>query len=305
MVNDAHASRECISRYEAAIVNTTDHISRVGQDLAQVDDSIQEMTGFIQDLEVQEQNCNDAISHADSVIADLEKQLADLQAELAVTPQEIPETYTDAEGNSYTEMVPNPAYYALVDQIQATQAKLAQARATRDAVESVQREIRSYKERFRDATARMTTLRESISHNVSSTVPVCQGAVEQLQKIDRVIEEYQSVLIGAFYDHTHGTNMSVASFPTSQVSSTVNYGGMDSKSVSDKLIDEQGKQVPGYEGTCGPCTIANLSRLLGVECDEAGAVNAAKLRGLCTSDSDDPRKLGGMSIKNFMKLGQS
>lgn len=305
MINNAHVSRECVSRYAFSVRESSEHFIKVGQDISQVDDAIQEMSGYVRDLEVQNRNCSDAISHLDSTIIDLEAQLAALQTQLAVTPPEIPVTYEDEEGHSYTVMEPNPAYYALLDQICGVQNRLNAAKATRDATVDMQSRLRDSIQRFNDASARLMVLRESISHNVFVTVPICQDALDQLQKIEEAIGEYQSVMIGAFYDHTYGAAMSTASFPSSAISTTVGFGGMDQSTISERLIGEQGRQVPGFRGTCGPCTMANICRLLGTDCDEAGAIEMALSKGLCVSRSGDPEDQGGMSIKKFMQLGNS
>lgn len=298
-----HVSKEDVEQYSSSIRETSEHFNNVSQNIIQLDEAIQELQTMIADLDVQDNRCKEAIEHLNSVIQNLENQLRELNAELAVTPPTIPETYEDENGAVHTVMVPNPAYYAILDQIKAVQNKLDEANTALSRTIDVQNRIRDSIQRLKNVASNIGTLKESITYEISVSIPICQSVLEQLQKIGTTIDNYTSVVIGATFDQSHNANLSKASFPTSAVSSTINIRGKGLEEIKQTLIKSQGKMVPDYHGTCGPCTMANALRLLGIDKNERETVQTAITYRLCRTNGL-PNDKGSMSIREFVKLGK-
>ncbi|MCR4588335.1 MAG: hypothetical protein K5682_08015 [Lachnospiraceae bacterium] len=68
------------------------------------------------------------------------------------------------------------------------------------------------------------------------------------------------------------------------------------------LCPKQGDAVPGFAGTCGLCSSANVLRLAGVDVGEKEVVEYAKANGLCEQGHWDPGSNGGTSAQGRQKI---
>ena len=303
MSNNVHVSRECVEHYAQSVDGCINQFSEIQRKFVQLDDAIQEIQIMLDNLRDQEGKCDRAIVHMNVIIEGLESQLQQLYAQLAVTPRTIPDSYVDEDGVEHIVMVPNPAYYAILDQISFVEGRLDAAKDILSRIVNQKELITGNIQRLENAIFKLKDSKEIISQEISESEPVCQDVMEKLLKICETIDEYLSVSVGALFDTSHGYAFSTASFPTSSISSTVVAGGWDKAQFFEMLINEQGLAVPNYEGTCGPCSLAIILTIMGKSTGEKDTVQTAIDRGLCTMGCDPPDN-GSMNIKDFMTLGK-
>ena len=75
---------------------------------------------------------------------------------------------------------------------------------------------------------------------------------------------------------------------------TVGYvSGLDPFWVQTHLDWVQGNEVPGFEGTCGPTSVANIAKMYGMEVTEGSVVQLAVENDLCNAGYGDPEVNGG------------
>ena len=292
-----------MEHYAQSIDGCINQFSEIQRKLVQLDDAIQEIQTMLDDLRGQEGKCDRAIDHMNVIIEGLEAQLQQLYAQLAVTPRTIPDSYVDEDGVEHIVMVPNPAYYAILDQISFVEGRLDAAKDILSRIVNQKERITEYIQRLEDATFKLKGSKEIISQEISESGPVCQDVMEKLQKICETIDEYLSVSVGALFDTSRGYAFSTASFPTSPVSSTVVAGGWDKTQFLEMLIKEQGLAVPNYKGTCGPCSLAIILTIMGESIGEKDTVQTAIDRGLCVTGCN-PSDNGSMNIRELMTLGK-
>ncbi|BEV16155.1 calcium-binding protein [Herbaspirillum sp. DW155] len=109
--------------------------------------------------------------------------------------------------------------------------------------------------------------------------------------------------------HTLGDNLENL---TLMDSTSAQAGTVNGKAVlvygfphNDDLDYSQGDEVPGYRGTCGETSVANICIMSGLQETEADVVKRAIANGWCRTQADNDALRGGSSQYDQMKLLES
>lgn len=78
--------------------------------------------------------------------------------------------------------------------------------------------------------------------------------------------------------------------------------GLDPYWQQANLDGNQGDEVPGFQGTCGLTTVANMARMCGRDLSEGDVVRFAAANGLCQEGETDPGENGGTTADQRVEI---
>lgn len=147
-----------------------------------------------------------------SEIDSIDEQISSLEARLASIDPYIEYEWTDDDGNTHTERVPNPEYTAIRAEIAELQAKKQSLSFKLSQLRSLQYEVEAARGRLKSASSRI----EGIDGNIDSSVSEVQEYAERAEKLlGNIIEALGAYLSVKIHTGAAGGGSAVSAGGTS------------------------------------------------------------------------------------------
>ena len=189
----AKVSISCVTKFKTGVTEEQSAAISVGKSISCIDDITNKAKREVDKLDRCERKCNSTLALANKKLSELNARLSALESSLANTPPTVKELVpsgTDEEGNTvYEEVeVPNPKYYALLDQISEVQAKISKLRGLINELTQKLREITKAKDTYQSAITSLQKGKSDISTSASVIATKSNLAATQLDKAIKAIK---------------------------------------------------------------------------------------------------------------------
>lgn len=284
--------------------------------------------------------CQDAITDVEARIEEIEEQIAVVEAALANTPPYIEVTHTDAEGETYTTLEPNPAYTALECQLNDLQSERDKYQQKLDKLQALLQKIEETISKLDSSEQQINELMQSLQQVSATAVDNVSRAEMLLDRAIQSIEEYLSVTIGGADGAGSSGSIEQAGFFGKAKDALVarkairQAGGNQFKPLAatkygfetmvvdgqvcqmynkpyetaKSLIRDQGQNARNMYGTCGLCQCVNQLRMAGLtNVTEDDVINVAmgcskNVRNCLDMNNPDPYERGGTNANGRKEI---
>lgn len=182
-----------------------------------------------------------------SEIDSIDEQISSLEARLASIDPYIEYEWTDDDGNTHTERVPNPEYTAIRAEIAELQAKKQSLSFKLSQLRSLQYEIEAARGRLKSASSRI----EGIDGNIDSSVSEVQEYAERAEKLlGNIIEALGAYLSVKIHTGAAGGGSAVSAGGTS-VGTGSSGASVNPASGAGTYVGADGTRVTPLETSAG------------------------------------------------------
>lgn len=169
--------------------NLTNTGSRYYQDAM---DSISSSYSILKDAE---SICFEITSQYENKMEQLQSEISNLESELSKTPSILHEVHLDSYGREYTEIVRNPRYYELIDEVNIRYKKVDRLSFIIAPLSKIKSDIDNGYNMIESTKYNLKYLYNQIDFNYFNITDHGEFGIKKLNDIKKIIEEYLTLKI--------------------------------------------------------------------------------------------------------------
>lgn len=151
--------------------------------------------------------CTEELAGLNSQIENLTTQLEQLSSQLSTIPPKIKKVYVDKDGNEHVVEVDNPAYLAMVAQINAVRGQLQQLQNKVKEIQSKKEELEMQAASLRATYKSVGEIAESVGGCEYTTEELSSAALIKLKALGDIIAEYNGIKIEGLPNKLFGVDI--------------------------------------------------------------------------------------------------